>query len=356
MDKVIIENFRCFRERQVSRIAPITLLVGENSTGKTSWMAILRILWSVIYDSNYIPDFKSEPYDLGSFREIMHRSSDDAEHKDYFIAGLGTDNWNCSAKFMQGKSSTEVFELQIANDSTSITWERSQNDDITLQISSPRGQWRHSRNRSDVERTDIAAIRERTSEWWGPFSLPSYLQKTSSQSVHSTQITMEDELSKLVPEFLPFFKSFDNKGFSIFYPPEAIAPIRTSPRRTYDPTVAAVRSDGSGLPAHLATLAQFDKKGWRGLKEAIERHGKLTGVFDELRIRQLGEQPGFDPFQIQVRNHIDNREGIWRNLIDVGYGVNQVLPVLFQLARHDRPPMLHLQQPEIHLHPSVAPS
>ena len=32
-----MENFRCFRERQDVRLAPLTLLVGENSTGKTSF-------------------------------------------------------------------------------------------------------------------------------------------------------------------------------------------------------------------------------------------------------------------------------------------------------------------------------
>ena len=38
--QVWLKNFRCFREEQTARLAPLTLLVGENSTGKTSFMAL----------------------------------------------------------------------------------------------------------------------------------------------------------------------------------------------------------------------------------------------------------------------------------------------------------------------------
>ena len=42
-----------------------------------------------------------------------------------------------------------------------------------------------------------------------------------------------------------------------------------------------------------------------------------------------------------------------RNLIDVGYGVSQALPVLTELLREDCSPVFLLQQPEVHLHPSA---
>ena len=57
MDQITLKNFRCFREKQTARLAPLTLLVGENSTGKTSFMAMIRALWDVAYRQR-IPDFK----------------------------------------------------------------------------------------------------------------------------------------------------------------------------------------------------------------------------------------------------------------------------------------------------------
>ena len=44
MKKITLKNFRCFHDEQTVRLAPLTLLMGENSTGKTSFMAMLRAL------------------------------------------------------------------------------------------------------------------------------------------------------------------------------------------------------------------------------------------------------------------------------------------------------------------------
>ena len=87
MDSITLENFRCFRERQTARLAPLTLLVGENSTGKTSFMALIRALWDVAYEHE-IPDFKEEPYDLGSYDEIVHHRGARGGRAKTFEAGF----------------------------------------------------------------------------------------------------------------------------------------------------------------------------------------------------------------------------------------------------------------------------
>ena len=43
MDSVTLKNFRCFRQEQTARLAPLTLLVGENSTGNT-WTALAPLV------------------------------------------------------------------------------------------------------------------------------------------------------------------------------------------------------------------------------------------------------------------------------------------------------------------------
>ena len=86
MDRITLKDYRCFHGEQTARLAPLTLLVGENSTGKTSFMAMLRALWKVAYGS-VVPDFKEEPYDLGSFDEIVHNRGGGAR-ADEFRAGF----------------------------------------------------------------------------------------------------------------------------------------------------------------------------------------------------------------------------------------------------------------------------
>ena len=71
MDSITLENYRCFREKQTARLAPLTLLVGNNSTGKTSFLALIRALWDVHFLER-VPDFREEPFDLGTFRDIAH--------------------------------------------------------------------------------------------------------------------------------------------------------------------------------------------------------------------------------------------------------------------------------------------
>jgi predicted ATPase len=40
-----------------------------------------------------------------------------------------------------------------------------------------------------------------------------------------------------------------------------------------------------------------------------------------------------------------------RNIVDVGYGVSQILPLVVELVRGARDRLYMLQQPEVHLHP-----
>ena len=70
MDEVRLKNFRCFRDRQTARLAPLTLLVGGNSTGKTSFLALIRALWDAAY-VQAIPDFKERDHRGGRERQAV---------------------------------------------------------------------------------------------------------------------------------------------------------------------------------------------------------------------------------------------------------------------------------------------
>ena len=134
--------------------------------------------------------------------------------------------------------------------------------------------------------------------------------------------------------------------------PFASAPVRSKPRRTYDPARPMPDPEGDYVPMYLANMFFQDKKTWTGLKNRLEAFGKTAGLFDEISIKRLGKRDS-EPFQVQVRKFGGKLKGPQRNLIDVGYGVSQVLPVITELLRQDAPPMFLIQQPEVHLHPSA---
>ena len=70
MDTLILEDFRCFAGRHEVPIRPLTLLVGENSTGKTSFLAAVRAVHDL--RSGDGPDFNEPPFHLGSYDEIAN--------------------------------------------------------------------------------------------------------------------------------------------------------------------------------------------------------------------------------------------------------------------------------------------
>ena len=136
-------------------------------------------------------------------------------------------------------------------------------------------------------------------------------------------------------------------------PPFASAPIHPAPRRTYDPVKMGVNPWSADVPSRFASLQFQDKTQWTALKKKLDAFGRESGLFDDFSVKQLTNIEG-GPFQLQVRKFGKRgRKGLKRNLMDVGFGVSQVLPALAALFQANGPPMFLLQQPELHLHPSA---
>ena len=352
MEEVTIENFRCFRARQTARLAPLTLLVGENSTGKTSLMAMIRTLWYVIFRGATRPNFRQEPFDLGSFRDIVHQSESDNSHGRRFSGGFAFDDTKIRATFCPGKISVEVCRLKIDNSAASATWTRSGDDHVKLEVKTSSGRWRFDSEEFESQELDFG-MRKR-SDFWGLLSLPSYLEEVKLTDNDPALPTLRTvvELQDLA---LSPYRYMENKyGLDLVLEvPHAVAPVRTEPQRSYDPGPGFLDAKGTGVPEYLAALANSDARQWKRLKSGIEEFAQRAGVFDEIRIRFTGDDAGSDPFQVQIRKHSGNNGGEWRNLVDVGYGVSQLLPVIFEFSRSIESPVLLLQQPEVHLHPSA---
>ena len=76
IQKLIIEDVRCFAGRQEFNIRPLTFLVGENSTGKSTILgcfdALLRFTrTSRLYGADL--DFNVQPYQMGVFTDICQK-------------------------------------------------------------------------------------------------------------------------------------------------------------------------------------------------------------------------------------------------------------------------------------------
>ena len=373
ISELSLSDFRCFRRKQTARLAPLTLLVGENSTGKTSFLALLQVLWDVAFHDRF-PDFKEPPYDLGSFDEIAHHRGGRGGRAAEFGAELCWQNQG--ARRRRGdvpnpavRNHAFRFRVTFRRDGAApvpsvrrieskSAWVEASipgdGVDVSLRFSTRNGEW-------ELKRPDLRGgswglapalsdIQQRRLPPLG-FLVRYFLGSTVSESAQpdvssgtSVSPTKED-----IEELFGLQPPIEVRGARPF----SSAPVRSRPRRTYDPSHPLEDAEGEHIPMFLSRTARRNDRAWEVLKSSLETFGQEAGLFDEIAIKTLGGQVG-GPFQIQIRKSGKRAKGLRRNIIDVGYGVSQVLPIVTELLRPQGPEMFLLQQPEVHLHPQRA--
>lgn len=340
-------DFRCFHEQHNTHLTPLTLLVGENSTGKTSFLAAVRAILEVA-SFHLVPDFRKAPYDLGSFHDIAHRqrSGRGAEAESFGIGfrytGASLESVAFNATFTLGDGPAPA--LATAEWCAGDIWIREHRSglDPHTELGCTTGSWRlpggglgPSGDRFYGERKFATGHFPRTPAESDSGGLQPLLQG-DVQAVPAERDY--EDFAKLYQEAIRFRSS----AF-------AGAPIRSSPLRTYESVRIAHDTEGFSVPAFPAGTYARHREVWQEFKCGLEEFGRKSGLFDEIFVRRLGKHV-FDPFQLETRKWGNKRKGMKRNLVDVGYGVSQVLPLLVELLSDDESLFL-LQQPEVHLHP-----
>lgn len=348
MESVTIKNYRCFREEQTARLAPLTFLVGENSTGKTSFLALIRALWDTAY-RGVAPDFRQPPYDLGSFRDIVHQRGGRTRLPDSFEAGFEHRESQADGKSVQFRTTFKerhgvpfpIARSLNGNDAwiqTSIA----DNGDAVVQFGTSEKKW----ERQLTHPFPLTMDDNRLINFFNLITFSWFSDKDNNDV---------EEISLPADEWQPVFALLR----TVTHPVNSYAgaPVRSYPKRTYDPIRPSRDPEGEYIPTHLATVSRQDSSKWQYLKGNLEEFGQQSGLFDEIQINSLGNTAG-SPFQVHIRKYSNKsggrkRKGPTRNLIDVGYGVSQALPLITELVDPEARPLFLLQQPEVHLHPSA---
>lgn len=333
--ELIIENVRCFAGRHEIPIRPLTVLVGENSSGKSTLLAAL----SVVCDSRFPlnPDFDKPPYSLGNFQTIATRESGKPFSARAFLIGFNDETATTArgveASYKWHKRRTALSGLSVEGPDGKATLALSPPAD-TYQIEvipAPGSKWL-SNNFDGTLEFRMPARLPRSSivpDDWGelylaPYSLP---ERRREQASILNRVSTNLRLVSAV----------------------SIGPIRTKPERVYPAVAKDYSPEGRHVPSVLESMlgGATSKKNEATLRRSIKRFGLESGLFTNVGIRNLGDQRG-DPFQIMI-----TLDGRTENLIDVGFGVSQALPVVVQSILAAESDLLLLQQPEVHLHPKA---
>ena len=357
-----LENVRCFSQADNVRIAPLTILVGENSTGKSSFLALFHIANQII-GGDLDPNFGAEPFRLGAYEQIAHRPSRNEDPGGTFRLSLTTDisvPIPPAQDTADGETPAEAcfhfaFSEKEAQPMLSFYEFRCYDCRLTIEQDNGPSQGPPA-NQSKLQ------FRLETPSWSGTLPdetvmvLSSYFAKKSTLSSNSQFLAyalrqggrladvdsshMPKEAADVMALLLSrSFKQFDFKTYPF-------GPIRLKPSRTYDFVNVTPHAEGFHTPSKLKALSLANQDDWQRIKDEVDEFGQESGLFENLLVRPLGQSAG-DPFQI----YIDN-DAVSSNLVDVGYGVSQILPIVVDLADNQMGNVMYLlQQPEVHLHP-----
>ncbi len=319
------EGVRCFRKPQRVDIAPLTLLVGENSSGKSTLLALNRIAWDAA-SRGTDGIFNNPPFLLGAFDQILTTASGQRE----FRIGV----------VLESSGSERKFEIQTV-------WREAhgQPELHHWEVSSPPAQTSFY---PDARGPSIRVGRRRAKEFEGNGKALGWkglaLQMMDFNLAHG--LIGNDYIREAI-----------GIGFDLRSTPQAhaVAPVRSSPSRTYDSVDFSARPDGSHIPLELAQMAASNPAEWRRVREGLAAFGEAAGLFDGIEIVRKGRKVS-DPFQVQVRFKSN-----LANLLDVGYGVAQVLPIIVEVVKsvplkvqkQGFTQQFLMQQPEVHLHPKA---
>jgi predicted ATPase len=332
MEKIYLKNYKGFREQFVD-LKDINFLVGENSTGKTSFLKIINLLSSPEFWYNY--EFNNNEVELGYFEEIINKKTEDK----YFQFGIEKPSEDDNIKNRNDRTFRVIFEFSEEKSVPILTRAKVQIEDLDVLIKFTKKQITYRTKITEASDFEHWALDFEFPKKYKRINLP---QKQIPLSILIRLIG--SEIRKNDNEFR-FRASF---GREMLYPNyKWLAPIRAKAKRTYESYKIKFSPEGDHIPSILRQIL-----GNRTSSEKIkiisilESFGKDSNLFDKIEIRELGKKNS-SPFEIIVKY-----KDIEIKLPNVGYGVSQSLPIIIEVLSTKKT-CFSIQQPEVHLHPKA---
>jgi energy-coupling factor transporter ATP-binding protein EcfA2 len=326
-----LDNFKIWKSTGPVRLAPVTLLLGTNSSGKSSLIQSLLLIRQTVMSSDPNQDLNlgnpdsGDTIALGQFLDVLCQHGDSSRVGIEFRWSAKGDNKDAaifSAKYIKGPSGSGTLkQLRLGRKELGFTVTKIPNETVyRLQLS-----WeRKSRGQSAAFRPERSFA----------FSAEALAQLGEAG----------DRIRDVGPRLLT------ELGRIIY-----LGPVRKLAQRDYawsGRMPSTIGDDGSrAVVALIASGVAARRAKRRGLSlpneaQLIARTAywlKQMDLADELEVRALGNS---SRYELLIK-----REGELTNLRDVGVGVSQVLPVVVAALSAAPGHIVIVEEPESHLHP-----
>ena len=372
--QLTLKHFKAWRERIEIPLAPVTVLLGTNSSGKSSILQALLLMKQTVLSPdrsihlNFGGDDASDYFNFGHFEDVLTRG---ASPRQFEIGFSLTSNWwrDTSGVF---KRVNGIFNANYGITSHGVA---------VIQELKLRGENYHGRNANIWE---LAGVSEDTPihtihlpisvfEAEIPVFEPSPENANSFRAVrrekgaYSIYVDDEPQPRGKSEEFSPersiafspraiYLLDDDAElaediSFAIRRELTSIAylgPLLRKPERDYvwnKSKPGELGTDGAGFVNALFDSFFHRSKNGDPVEIVAEVSSWLSrmGVAERLEAQQVGRS---SRYEIVV-----HKDGVVANLRDVGIGISQVLPVLTLAFFAPEGSTILMEEPEIHLHP-----
>lgn len=354
LDRLYVENFKSWKKLDIT-LGQVTGLFGTNSSGKSSLLQFLLLLKQTknATDRGLVLDFggpTGQLVNLGSYRDAIH-SHDvesnleweiewtlpqkanifDPTKKRTEVLASGTSLIIKSAAHLHGQTLTsDVLEYQFGGYHFSISPKKVGGTEFQLNATPPEG-------------FDFRFVRNKQRAWALPGPIKTHLFPDQAKTYYQNA------------DFLSLFEAeYEAMMDSIYY----LGPLREYPKREYpwsgtSPQDVGLRGERT-IEAILSATSRNETRNLRyksprkPFQEMIAYWLKELKLIHEFKIEEIGN--GANLYRAVVKRDSRSPTAL---LTDVGFGVSQVLPALVLLYYVPEGSTVILEQPEIHLHPSV---
>ena len=415
LKSISLENYKCFKDETTIDIAPLTVLCGVNSSGKSSILKSLLMLKQTAEGklSEPLLLLSGDLVDCGTFDSVIN-SNTEKDKKTFFVRNkfeINNHKLFSTGTFIKRQDAKEFNELEkiyacINNQTivrfvfyTEIEVERcidSENEfspylsnnriksyKIIINVEGDDGLIQECNGNITFNFIDDFdsnnEIKEPHRLSWN--NIP-YLYKKRKKNYNQNEqnlkfgyfnnykcsctfnglaisnvfaYDMKPYIKNVIPNILAITRIKSNQYNGINY----IAPLRNTPQRTYliNRNVDSVGINGENAPI---LLAKYKKQviitdmfcPWTNRLE-LDENGYVKEKFEKiiqqwLDYFELGELDIFGDKNGTVSIELNKH-----NIVDVGFGASQILPIIVQGILMDKEQTLIVEQPEIHLHPKM---
>lgn len=321
--RISVYGYKSLYEECSIEVRPLTILAGANSSGKSSIMQPLLLLKQTL-EATYDPGalLIDGPYvKFTSIKQLLSHLSVN-KSSDRFAIEIHLDDNQSLKNTFQSKEGTGLELIEMKYDTTQseiVINENLINRDLKLSDSnSPKLGSLFSDELLNYMK--VKAVRSRCF-----FDM----QITHSIFGSSTNLGLTNV--------------FQQKILNLIHLPG----LRGNPERTYK--ITAVNQELSGIfETYIASIISK----WQTTNAPELKH--LNQALETLGVNGNIEARKINDVQIELSVSRLSKKGETSNqvsLADVGFGVSQILPVLVALIVAKPGQLVHIEQPEIHLHP-----